>query len=70
MKGGNMSEPVINTYYVNFSVWDHVEAKSREEAVAIVKDRIKHLHNELVKADLDGSDIYNEDSEDYIFNSA
>jgi hypothetical protein len=28
------------------------------------------LHNELIKADLDGSDIYNEDSEDYIFSSA
>ena len=58
----------VNEYYVQFVVWESVEATSEAEAVEIVKHKITHLHNELDSVEINGLDIYNPKSRDYIFN--
>ena len=60
-------EKKINEYHVQFIVWESVEATSEEEAKEILKDKIKHLHNDLDAVELFGIDIYNPKSRDYIF---
>jgi|13_taG_2_1085334.scaffolds.fasta_scaffold58729_1 hypothetical protein len=58
----------VNEYFINLSVWDYVEATSQEEAIQIMKDKVKHLHNEITELEVNAKDIYNENSEDYYLN--
>lgn len=58
----------VNEYFVNLSVWDYVEATSEAEAIEILKDKVKHLHNEPIEVEVNARDIYNEKSEDYYLN--
>ena len=57
----------VNEYDVQFIVWESVEATSKEEAIEIVKHKIKHMHHQLEGVEIDGEDIYNPKSIDYIF---
>ena len=57
----------INEYDVQFVVWESVEATSEQEAIKIVKDKIKHMHHQLEGVEINGLDIYNTKSIDYIF---
>ena len=58
----------VNEYFVNLSVWDYVEATSEAEAIEILRDKVKHLHNEPTEVEVNARDIYNEKSEDYYLN--
>ena len=58
----------VNEYFVNLSVWDYVEATSEAEAIEILRDKVKHLHNEPIEVEVNARDIYNEKSEDYYLN--
>ena len=59
----------INEYHVQFIVWESVEATNEEEAKEILKDKIKHLHNDLDAVEIQAVDIYNPKSRDYYLNS-
>ena len=58
----------VNEYFVNLSVWDYVEATSEAEAIEILRDKVKHLHNEPIEVEVNARDIYNKKSEDYYLN--
>lgn len=58
----------VNEYFVNLSVWDYIEATSEAEAIEILRDKVKHLHNEPIEVEVNARDIYNEKSEDYYLN--
>tara|TARA_S200002703_G_scaffold135513_1_gene124425 strand:+ start:22 stop:228 length:207 start_codon:yes stop_codon:yes gene_type:complete len=58
----------INEYDVQFIVWESVEATSEAEAIEIVKHKIKHMHHQLEGVEINGLDIYNPKSRDYLFN--
>ena len=66
--GKNGKPQKINEYHVQFIVWESVEATNEQEAQEILKDKIKHLHNDLDAVEINGLDIYNPKSRDYIFN--
>lgn len=57
----------VNEYFVQFLVWESVEATSEAEAKEILEDKIKHLHNDLDAVEIQAVDIYNPKSRDYIF---